>query len=356
MKKIIYIFTIIVCIGHNSYGQVPSLKEKYKDYFPIGAAVGKKHLSSKDTTLLKHHFASITAENDMKPQRTIKSKGNYTFEAGDYLLDFAQSNNMLMRGHTLVWYNQTDDWFYRDAKGDVLPKKKLFKRMQNYIKDVLTHYEGKMYAWDVVNEAVSDYKDKFYRDDIDWFKICGPEYIEKAFVFAHKADPSVKLYYNDYDLINPQKRDKVYKMVKALLAKGIPIHGIGMQGHWTLEDVNRQNLSEAIDLFASLGVDVQITELDISVYPYYHNMDRSTLPKKIRPYTEDLALALAAKYKEVFEVLREKKDKITGVTFWGVADDKTWLSKYVVDGRTDYPLLFDANFQPKKAFFEILDF
>jgi endo-1,4-beta-xylanase len=129
-----------------------------------------------------------------------------------------------------------------------------------------------------------------------------------------------------------------------------------MQGHWTLEDVNRRLLSEAIDKFASLGLEVQITELDISAYPYYHNMDKSTLPKAVKPYTEGLADSLAAKYKEVFEVFRGKKGKITGVTLWGVADDKTWLSHYFVEGRTDYPLLFDAEFQPKKAFKAIVDF
>lgn len=355
--KIFNLFLIFtLCAGLFAEAQTPSLKEKHNSYFPIGAAIGKSHLADYDTVLLKKHFASITAENDMKPQRTIDKNGEYTFGAGDKLVDFAQANNMLIRGHTLVWYNQTDEWFYRDAKGNYLSKKKLLKRMEKYIQKVLEHYKGEIYAWDVVNEAISDYDDRVYRDDIDWFKICGPDYIEMAFRYAHKADPNVKLYYNDYDLINPKKRDKVYKMVKDLLAKGVPIHGIGMQGHWTLGDVNRENLSQTIDMFASLGVDVQITELDISVYPYYHNMDRSTLPKEIRPFTPKLDEEIAAKYKEVFEVFREKKDKLTGVTFWGVADNNTWLSHYVVKGRTDYPLLFDAEYQPKKAFEAVMDF
>jgi endo-1,4-beta-xylanase len=208
----------------------------------------------------------------------------------------------------------------------------------------------------VVNEAISDYDDRIYRDDIDWFKVLGPDYIEMAFRYAHEADPTIKLYYNDYDLINPKKRDKTYKMVKELLDKGVPIHGIGMQGHWVLEDNLKENLPAAIDKFASLGLDVQITELDISVYPYYHNMDRSTLPKEIRQFEGQLDEELAAKYKEAFGILRSRKDKITGVTFWGLADNNTWLSKYVVKGRTDYPLLFDKEYNPKKAYYAIMEF
>lgn len=359
MKKYFCFILLCLCINSCSLSdqtELPSLKEKYNDYFPIGAAIGNKHLNSKDSLLVPRHFASITAENDMKPTKTIKSEGNYTFEAGDKLVNFAEKNNLLIRGHTLVWYNQTDDWFYEDEDGNTLSKELLFQRMKTYIKDVLTHYKGKIYAWDVVNEAVSDLDDKFYRDNIKWFEIGGPEYIEVAFRYAREADPDVKLFYNDYDLINPKKRDKVYKMIKELLAKGVPIDGIGMQGHWTLEDVNKENLSKSIDLFSSLGLEVQITELDISVYPYYHNMDRSTLPKEIKPYTEALALKLAAKYKEVFEVFRDKKDKISNVTFWGVADNNTWLSDYVVRGRTDYPLLFDKDYKAKKAFYTIMDF
>lgn len=356
MKRLLgIILTLLVSVQLN-FAQVQSLKEKYKNYFPIAAAIGKTHLAGLDTSILKTHFAGITAENDMKPERTLGQDGVYTFEAGDRLVKFAKKNNLLVRGHTLVWYWQTKDWFYQDDVGNLLTKEKMLQRMRAYIHNVMKHYKGDIYAWDVVNEAISDFKDKYYRDNVTWFKICGADYIEMAFRYAHEADSTAKLFYNDYDLINPVKRDKVYKMIKELLAKGVPIHGIGMQGHWTLEDVNRKNLSEAIDLFASLGVDVQITELDISVYPYYHNIDRALLPKEVKPFTDELDTRLAAKYKEVFEVLREKKDKITGVTFWGVADNKTWLSDFVVKGRTDYPLLFDAKYKPKKAFYAITDF
>jgi endo-1,4-beta-xylanase len=332
-----------------------SLSEKYSEYFAIGAAIGQSHLSDYDTVLLKKHFNSITAENDMKPQRTINKKGKYTFEAGDKLVAFAEKNNIKVRGHTLVWYNQTDDWFYRDKKGNFLAKEEMLDRLQEYISNVLNHYRGKVYAWDVVNEAISWEPDKLYREDIDWFRICGPEYIEKAFIFAREADPEVKLFYNDYNLIDSVKAKKVYEMAKDFQVRGIPIDGIGMQGHWTLEDVNTENLTRSIDLFGSLGLEVQITELDISIYPFYHNVPRDQLPEQVREFTKELEMDQAEKYREVFEVLRKKADVVTSVTFWGVADNKTWLSNHFVSGRTDYPLLFNTNYEPKKVFEMIMD-
>ena len=256
----------------------------------------------------------------------------------------------------MLWYHQTPEWFYYDSLGTYLTKEQLLDRLQGYIHKVLGHYGGRMYAWDVVNEAISDAKEKFYRDNTDWYKICGPDYIEKAFTFAHEADPTVKLFYNDYNLIYPAKRDKVYEMVKKLLEKGVPVHGIGMQGHWRLDDVNRENLAAAIDLFASLGVEVQITELDISIYPYHPYAEREALPEEIMEYTPEIAQKLADKYKDVFEVFREKSDVITGVTFWGVTDKHTWLNNSVLRGRTNYPLLFDTDGEPKQAFWSVVEF
>jgi endo-1,4-beta-xylanase len=214
--------------GDQSENPLPSLSEKYKGYFPVGAAIGRSHLQAYDTVILKEHFASVTAENDMKPSRTIAAPDNYTFDAGDQIVSFAQKHDMLVRGHTLVWYNQTPDWFYLDENGEPLSKEAMLARMETYIHDVLDHYRGKIYCWDVVNEAISDLTDRTYRDDIQWYRIIGPEYIEKAFQYAHEADSTVKLFYNDYDLINPHKRDKTYQVLKGLLDKGVPIHGVGM--------------------------------------------------------------------------------------------------------------------------------
>jgi endo-1,4-beta-xylanase len=333
-----------------------SLSEKYSEYFAIGAAISHGHLSDYDTVLLKKHFNSITAENDMKPERTINEQAEYSFERGDRLIEFAEENNMLVRGHTLVWHQQTDEWFFRDDEGNLLGKDEMLRRLETYINNVLDHYRGKIYAWDAVNEAISDNPEEFFKENTDWFRTCGPEYVENAFAFAKAADPEIKLFYNDYNLIDPEKAQKVYKLVKDFQARGIPVDGIGMQGHWTLEDVNTENLGNSIDLFGSLGMEVHITELDLSIYPFYHNTDRDSLSKEVKEFTEELELKQAEKYAEIFEVLREKSGIVTSVTFWGVADNKTWLSNYFVRGRTDHPLLFDANYEPKKAFEMIMDF
>lgn len=352
----LFFFSLIISGCSSQLEESPSLAKKYSEYFPVGAAVGGGHLDDYDTLLLKKHFTSVTAENDMKPERTIKSPGDYSFDAGDRIVEFAQENDMFVRGHVLVWHNQTPDWFFKDSEGEFLSKEEMLQREKQYINDVLNHYRGNIYAWDVVNEAISDEKGKFYREDTHWFRICGPEFIEKAFIYAREADPDIKLFYNDYNLIDPDKAQKVYEMAKGFIDRGIPIDGIGMQGHWTLEDVNAENLSSSIDLFASLGLEVQITELDLSIYPFYHNQERDSLPVEVIEFTEDIETQQAEKYGEIFKVLREKADKITNVTFWGVADDKTWLSHYFVEGRIDHPLLFDINYEPKKAFEEIMNF
>jgi len=348
------IISLSACSGGGNKAE--SLREKYSAYFPVGVAIGKQHLEGYDTVLIKKNFASITAENDMKPENTINEEGEFTFEAGDRIVEFAANNGLLVRGHTLVWYNQTDDWFYRDSTGEFLSKEAMLDRLEGYITTVLDHYRGKVYAWDVVNEAIAYEGEQMYREDIDWFRICGPEYIEKAFVFARNADPEVKLFYNDYNLIDPVKAKKVYDMVKDFQQRGIPVDGIGMQGHWTLEDVNAEKLSHSIDLFASLGLEVQITELDISIYPFYHNVAEEYLPKEKREFTEEIEEKQADKYAEVFSVFRDKANVVTNVTLWGVADNNTWLSNYFVKGRTDYPLLFDNDYEPKRAFETIMDF
>lgn len=360
MNRNFILLTIPLLIIINSctseHEEKSSLAKKYSEYFDIGTAISLRHLMEKDTVLLKEHFNSITAENSMKPSRTINKEGKYTFEAGDKLVRFAKENNMKVRGHTLIWHQQTSEWFFRDSLGNLLSEDKMLERLRDYIHTVLDHYRGKVYAWDVVNEAISPLPSEFIRENTDWFRTCGPQYVEKAFQFARDADPEVKLFYNDYNLIDPDKARKVYEMAKDFQQRGIPIDGIGMQGHWTLEDVNRENLTASIDLFDSLGLEVQITELDISIYPFYHDTPRDSLPKEVREFTEEIELEQAKKYAEIFELLREKSDVVTSVTFWGVADNKTWLSNHFVRGRTDHPLLFDTEYQPKRAFEEIMDF
>lgn len=204
-----------------------------------------------------------------------------------------------------------------------------------------------IYCWDVVNEAVEDHEDKLLRTT-PWSEAIGDEYVRKAFEFAHEADPDALLFYNDYAATVPAKREKIYKLLKGLLDEGVPVHGVGMQGHWNIAFPPLDDIKAAIERYASLGLDVQITELDVSVYPGDQKADHA-------PPGEEAFEKQAEFYGKIFEIFRSYRDVITGVTFWGVADDRTWLDRWPVKVRKNYPLLFDVNHQPKEAFYRVVN-
>jgi endo-1,4-beta-xylanase len=234
--------------------------------------------------------------------------------------------------------------------------------MQQHITTLLTRYKGDVYCWDVVNEALSD--DGGWRTDSPWYKVAGedekgdgiPDYIQKAFQFAREADPSALLFYNDYNIESGAKLEKACELVKALKAKGL-VDGVGIQGHWSIFGPDAQTVRNAIERFTSLGVQVQITELDLSVFRWG---DLSSLSE----LSPDLARRQAEQYGALFQVFRDeagppesskagKQGKLTGVTFWGIADDHTWLDSFPVAGRKNWPLLFDTGHQPKPAFWAV---
>ena len=324
------------------------LKDYFKGYFPVGVAVSPLSLSGAEGALILKHFASLTAENVMKMGPIHPEENRYFWDNADKIVNFASSNGLRMRGHTLCWYQQTPSWMFMDAAGNAVTKEVLLARLKAHIQQVAGRYKGKIYAWDVVNEAVADNGDLVYRET-NWYKICGEEYIAKAFQWAHEADPDAKLFYNDYNTENPAKRDKIYKMLKGLLDAGVPVHGIGLQGHWGLTNPSETNLRAAIEKFSSLGLKVQITELDISVYS-------SDKEAAVVPLTGEKEQMQMDQYKMVFKVFRDYKAVITGVTFWNISDKTSWLDNFPVRGRKNYPLLFDQNLQPKKAFWEVVKF
>jgi endo-1,4-beta-xylanase len=212
----------------------------------------------------------------------------------------------------------------------------------------VSRYKGKVYAWDVVNEAIDDNDANFYRAT-DWYKICGGEYIAKAFQWAHEADPDAKLFYNDYSTESPGKRDKVYLLLKQLLDAGVPVHGIGLQ-HWNINYPGENELRDAIEKYSSLGIKVQVTELDVSVY----TTDVPGVSDGV--FTPEREQKQIEKYKMIFRVFREYKNVISGITFWNVSDKSSWLDNFPVKGRKNFPLLFDQNLKPKKAFLEVVKF
>ena len=336
--------------GPETPGLVSSLGDTYKDYFPIGAAVNPTTLNT-HKALLNKHFNSITAENEMKYSSLQPSEGVFNWTAADKMVEYAYTNGKKVRGHTLVWHNQTPDWVFKDPydSNKTASRELLLERMETHIKAVVGRYKGKVYAWDVVNEAIPDGGGDL-REDSPWYEIIGPDYIEYAFCYAQEADPDALLFYNDYNAYQPTKRDKIYKLAKGLIDKGIPIHGVGMQGHWDFSGPDIRDIEAAIKLYSSLELKVEITELDLSLYRWNENDKKFASPPSDRLYQQ------AVQCKKIFELFRKYKGVITNVTFWGIADDVTWKDNFPVRDRKDWPLLFDTKHDPKQAFWSVVNF
>ncbi len=331
------------------------LKDYYASYFPIGVAVSPGALKTDEAGLILAQFNSMTPENAMKMGPIHPRENEYNWAGGDSIAAFAKRNNLKLRGHTLCWHNQTPNWFFKDAAGDTVTKEVLLQRLKDHITTVVKRYKGTIYAWDVVNEVISDKADEYFRPSA-FYKICGEEFVAKAFQWAHEADPDALLFYNDYNEINRVKREKIIKLVKGLKDAGIPIHGVGLQGHWAISEPRETQLDSTISRFAELGLKLQVTELDISIYPKEHNARDRKAPDYDTTFTAEKEARQIEIYKICFKVFRKYKNVITGITFWNISDRSSWLDNFPVRGRKDQPLLFDKTLQPKKAFWEVVKF
>ncbi len=358
---------------------LPSLAEKYQDYFFIGAAADYRSFVDEHTLLLKKHFNSIVCENEMKWVNTQPVEGEFHFDVPDKMVAFAEENNMKIRGHCLVWHDMLPNWVFRGLDGKTASKDLVLERLRNHITEVVTHYKGKVYAWDVVNEVVLGYKDDGtdsgedaglatdwnYRNS-KWSQICGEDYIIEAFRAARAADPDALLFYNDFwNWLDGKREFIINSIVKKLQAENL-IDGIGLQAHMNIsvaeEKMQNQtmwqtpeNLEREIQEYAALGLDVHITELDVSIYTRdYTSSDKSRWFNEPE-LNEDYQDRLAARYAEFIEMFRRNADVISNVTFWGISDDSTWLSEFS-SGRPDHPLLFDKQLKAKKAFYAVMDF
>lgn len=330
------------------------LKDYYKSFFYMGTAVSTRSLSGGEGELIKREFNSLTPENAMKMQPIHPEENRYYWKDADSIVNFAQANGLKVRGHNLCWHEQAPDWLFKGIDGKQVTKEVLLARLKSHIFTVVKRYKGKIYAWDVVNEAIDDDSTKFLRNSL-WYQICGEDFIAKAFEYAHEADPDAILFYNDYNTERPEKRDRIYQLLKKLKDAGVPVQGVGLQGHWSIFEPSTKELTDAIDKYASLGLKVQITELDVSVYPW-EKEKRNLRPGESDVFTPELEKKQVDKYKEIFKVLRDHKDVITGVTFWNVSDKHSWLDEYPVKDRKNYPLLFDQQLQPKRAYQEVIKF
>lgn len=357
----------LTLISHVISAKDLSLKETFVDSFKIGMAINDEIAAGKSSILQKivtEHTNSITLENSMKAEVISPTKGVYNFEAADRFVEFGRKHNMFILGHTLVWHNQTPQWFFTNEQGKPNSPKQQKKQMHDYIKTVANRYVGKVDAWDVVNEIIGE--DGNYRDTI-WVKRMGggDNVVKSAFKFAEKYAPNTELYYNDFNAWRPEKRDGIIRMVKMLQSHGIRIDGIGIQGHWGLNFPKTSYIKEAIDAYSALGLKVMISELDVDVLPItregqvigtgllHSQFELEEFETFLDPYKNGLPnnieQQLTNRYHELFSVFYDRRNKIDRVTLWGVDDSMSWKNTYPVNNRTNYPLLWNRNLQPKPA-------
>jgi endo-1,4-beta-xylanase len=337
---------------------IPSLAEVFSDYFSIGAAIEPGHTTGLIAELYKKHVNMLVAENSMKPEAIQPTEGNFTWGAADRLVQFAKENGMELRFHTLVWHNQTPDWFFRDNEGKPMieetdPKKReenkklLLKRLEEHIRAVVSRYKDDIKSWDVVNEVIEPSDPDGMRNS-PWYQITGTEFIETAFRTAREAGGNdIKLYINDYGTDAPAKRDYLYNLVKEMLEKGVPIDGVGHQTHIDIFSPPVSRIIESMKKFAGLGLDNIVTELDMSIYAWNNRSDYgNNIPEHIFD-------TQARRYQELFEAFKENKDIISAVVFWGITDKYSWLNGFPVR-RTNAPLLFDRNYHAKPSFWAVI--
>lgn len=334
------------------------LRHAFAPYFLLGTALNTPQISGAESSiqpLLAQHFNSLTAANLMKWENIEPKEGQFDFSGSDALLKLAKAQGSVVIGHTLLWHQQTPAWVFLGPDGKPASKELLTERLTRHIQTIVGRYRGQIKGWDVVNEALNE--DGSLRNS-EWRQILGDDYILTAFRLAQEADPTTELYYNDFNLYKPAKRQGVLRLVKQLQDAGIRVAGIGMQGHYGLQSPALSEVEDSIRAFAATGAQVMITELDISVLPWPEQVaggaeisHKLALEQRLNPYAAGLPADVAAKqsqrYIDLFRLFLKYQASISRVTFWGVHDAESWLNNFPMLGRTDYPLLFDRQQQAK---------
>ncbi len=333
------------------------LKDAFAGKFYIGTAMNARQITGKDTAginVIKDQFKAIVAENCMKSGPIHPKENEYNFKLPDQFVEFGEQNDKFITGHCLIWHSQAPRWFFTDDEGNDVSREVMIERMKKHISTVVGRYKGRIKGWDVVNEAIMEdgswRKSKFYQ-------IVGDDFIKLAFQFAHEADPDAELYYNDYNEWFPGKRDAIVQMIRDFKSEGIRIDGIGMQGHIGMVSPSLEDYEAAIVAYANEGMKVMVTELDMSILPNKRrdvSADIATsfeYQQELNPYTDGVPEEKMTEWDnrmlDFFRLFLKHSDAVSRVALWGVSDATSWKNGFPIPGRTDYPLLFDRNYQPK---------
>jgi len=362
---IIIVFAYLSCSDKSSDTTSVPIKQVLNDKFLMGTALNENHILGTDSSgikVVKDNFNAIVAENCMKSVEIHPLENSYDFYRADKFVEFGEKNNMFITGHTLIWHSQLSPWFCVDENGQDVPADTLKQRMKNHITTVVKRYKESIKGWDVVNEAFND--DGSFRET-PFYNILGEEYIALAFQYAHEADPDAELYYNDYSMNKKAKRDAVVKLVENMKSKGIRIDAVGMQCHVMLDYPSIEEFENSIIAFAETGVNVMITEMDMTVLPNPEKNDGANVDtsyeyqSKMNPYTEGLPGSVNIQWTnrmlDFFKLFLKHQEVITRVTMWGVTDKDSWRNNWPMHGRADYPLLFDRNYQKKPVIDSIIN-
>jgi endo-1,4-beta-xylanase len=302
--------------------------------------------------ILKAHFSSLTVENAMKFGLIHPEEGLYDWDESDIVANYARNNGMSLRGHTMVWHNQNPPWLFLDG-GSEVSKNKLLKRLEDHIGAVTQRYNDIVASWDVVNEAVdTDHNCENSMRNSPWYKICGKEVYELAFKWMKQASPNAKLLYNDYNNESGKKLDENIRFISSLLDAGVPIDGVGIQGHWYFNSPKKEAVRDALERYSALGLQIEFTEVDVSLYEWTEKRDKS---EHFSSLPEDRVKEQSKRYMDLFSLAAEYP-AVKNVTTWGIADNCTWLDNFPVkEGRKNWPLLFDVNYSAKPIVAELIE-
>ncbi len=339
------------------------LKDAFKKDFLIGSIMSKRNMEEarpEFLSLLAKEFNSMTMENEMKWERIRPALDTWNFDIPDKFVEWGLQNDMKLVGHVLVWHSQMGKGGFTDEKGNFVDRATMINRMQDHISTLVGRYKGKFWAWDVVNESIDEAKGWRLSP---WFKIIGEDFMDLSFRYARDADPDAELLYNDYNMQNPGKRQFLVNWIEGAKRRRVPITGVGMQGHIGLDFPSMKEFEDSIKAYAKAGMRVHVTELDVDVLPVawkYMGAEISAnfeYSDQLNPWPNGLPKEmedrLTDRYVEFFKLLLKHRNKIDRVTFWGTGDSESWKNNFPVRGRTNYPLLFDRNYQPKPAYYAV---